>query len=133
MRFIKGLERDLRCRISYFVGFEGGRLSAANHFHALLHVAKLSAPFELYRRGIWNWLYKHAGRAEVLPFIKDLGAGWYLTASYIGKKQLGWDVHIYGQTARQRRSRPGGRAAPVAASAHMSRENFHNSLQRWHR
>ena len=133
LRLIDSLERDLHCRISYFVGFEAGRLSGANHFHALLSLARSDGPFEFYRKGLWNWLFKKAGRSEVLPFIKDKGAGWYLTASYVGKKPLGWDVHVYGRTHKQRRPKRGGRAEPIAASVDMSRENFHKSLQRWHR
>jgi hypothetical protein len=132
-RFIHSLETDLSCRLSYFVGFEAGRISGANHFHALLSTACVDAPFEFWRRGLWQTLYRNAGRALILPFEKDRGAGWYLAAAYVGKRPLGWDVHIHGRTHLTRRPKPGGHALPVAPSALCARDYFHLSLPRWHR
>jgi hypothetical protein len=132
-RFIRSLENDLHCRISYFVGFEAGKFSGTNHFHALLALSRAEGDFEFYRRGLWNWLFKNAGRSQVLPFLKDRGAGWYLTAAYVGKKQLTWDVHIDGKSHRTRRSKPGGRLDSIVPSPDLPRDSFHQSLQRWHR
>jgi hypothetical protein len=132
-RFICSLQRDLRCHLSYFVGFESGVASGMNHFHAFVSLARADAPFDFWRKGIWAWLHRHAGRSLVLPFEKDRGAGWYLAAAYVGKRPLGWDVHIHGRTHRARRPKPGGHALSVVPSAFCGRDHFHLSLPRWHR
>lgn len=132
-RFIHSLQEDLKCRLSYFVGFEAAPLSGMNHFHALISTARADAPFDFWRKGVWAWLHRQAGRSLVLPFEKDRGAGWYLAAAYVGKRPLGWDVHIHGRTHLMRRPNPGGHRLPVVPSAECPRDCFHLSLPKWHR
>jgi hypothetical protein len=132
-RFISSLQRDFCCRLNYFVGFESGVTTGMNHFHALISTARGDAPFTFWRKGVWAWLHRHAGRSLVLPFEKDRGAGWYLAAAYIGKRPLGWDVHIHGRTHLTRRPKPGGHASPIAHSAECGRDFFHMTHTGWHR
>lgn len=132
-RFIRSLETDLRCRLNYFVGFESGTTSGANHFHALISVSRSEGEFDFWRKGLWMWLYREAGRALILPFEKDRGAGWYLSMAYVGKRPLGWDVHIDGRTHRTRKPKPGGHLPTAFPSAHVQSDLFHLSLPRWHR
>jgi hypothetical protein len=132
-RFIESLQKDCSCRLNYFVGFESGVMSGMNHFHALVSTARADAPFDFWRKGIWRSLKREAGRSLVLPFEKDRGAGWYLAAAYVGKRPLGWDVHVYGRTHLTRRPKPGGHAAPVVPSAECRRDLFHMTHTGWHR
>jgi hypothetical protein len=118
------LTAALLSRIDFFVGFEAGRTSGANHFHALLAADELRDQLdketELLRRYrekgkslqdylrnedllLWGYLYRTAGRSLVLPFDSNRGAGWYIAASYVGKNQQGWDVSIGNRALIRRR------------------------------
>src|SRR5215469_14328347 len=107
--WIARVKQGLRTRVDFFVGFEAGRISGANHFHALLAAQnlreQLTREAELLRQSreagksvhdfvkndnlmLWGYLYRVAGRSLVLPFDPGRGAGWYIAAAYVGKKQL---------------------------------------------
>ena len=130
-KFRRRLQRDLKSPVRYFVGFEAGRLSGANHFHALLGAARLR---DSSRKELFEWLFKNAVRSLVLPFEPARGAGWYLAAAYVGKRPLGWDVHVPGRTHLI--PRPSGAICgghEVVRSAELPRPFFHMTHPRWHR
>ena len=127
--WIEGLTEKLLQRVDYFVGFEAGTQSGANHFHALLSADGLR---DYSRTELWQELFKSAGRALVLPFDAGRGAGWYLAAAYVGKKQLGWDVSVGNRGLVPLRSARGG-GCDVARSSSAPRWSFHSTLGRWHR
>jgi hypothetical protein len=143
----------LLTRVDYYVGFEAGRLTGINHFHALLAGQGLRERFEQERNAwrqaqaagiaarefcrnrdyvLWPFLFREAGRSAVAPFVPALGAGWYLAATYIGKKQLGWDVSVGNRALVEHRPARGG-GMDVARSAELPRSIMHNTLGRWHR
>jgi hypothetical protein len=145
------LARGLQSRVDFFVGFEAGKLSGANHFHALLAANNLKQQMEheaeLFRGAraagqssrqfaenkgllLWGYLYRTAGRSLVLPFDAGRGAGWYIAAAYIGKKQLSWDVSM-GEHAES--SPVHGGATDLTRSAELPRQFYHITLGRWHR
>jgi hypothetical protein len=128
-KWIGELTQMLQTRVDFFVGFEAGTFSGANHFHALVGAEGLH---DYSRHELWQDLYDTAGRSLVLPFDSGRGAGWYLAASYVGKKQLGWDVSVGNRALIQ--SRPArGDGQDLTLSAAMPREQFHSTLGRWHR
>ncbi len=129
-KFRRNLQRQVSAPITYFVGFEAGVTSGQNHFHSLLHAPRLA---DLQRKEIWQWLYDNAGRSLVLPFIPELGAGWYLASAYVGKRPLGWDVRVPGRSHLRWRPAPGGRGESVAPSPDLPRALFHMTLPRHHR
>lgn len=145
------LARGLQSRVDFFVGFEAGTLSGANHFHALLAANNLKQQMEreakLFHDAkaagqstvefaankdllLWGYLHRTAGRSLVLPFDAGRGAGWYIAAAYVGKKQLGWDVSM-GEHAASVPVKGG--AIDLTRSAALPREMYHNTLTRWHR
>jgi hypothetical protein len=147
------LTSGLLSRIDFFVGFEAGRISGANHFHALVAADGLRKQLEretellrLYREAarplqeyvrndellLWGYLYKTAGRSLVLPFDVGRGAGWYIAAAYVGKKQLGWDVAVGNRALIAHRPRKGGNV-DLTKSPELRRDLYHMTLQRWHR
>ncbi len=128
-RWIEKLTQKLLSRVDYFVGFEAGTQSGVNHFHALMGADGL----RYYSRAeLWQELFDTAGRSLVLPFDAGRGAGWYLAAAYVGKKQLGWDVSVGNRALIQPRpARGGGR--DVTSSPALPRDFFHSTLGRRHR
>jgi hypothetical protein len=127
--WIEGLTQKLLNRVDYFVGFEAGTQSGANHFHALLAADGLH---DYSRKELWQELFKSASRSLVLPFDPGRGAGWYVAAAYVGKKQLGWDVSVGNRALIQSRPAPGG-GCDVTHSSALPRDSFHSTLGRWHR
>ncbi len=127
--WIADLTEALQSRVDYFVGFEAGTLSGANHFHALVAAEGLH---DYSRHELWQDLYDTAGRSLVLPFDSGRGAGWYLAASYVGKKQLGWDVSVGNRGLIQSRPARGG-GQDLTRSVAFSRDLFHLTCTRWHR
>lgn len=151
--WIQRLSDGLSTRVDFFVGFEAGRVSGANHFHSLLAAEGLREQMtlegELLLRArearksvqefvlneellLWGYLYRTAGRSLILPFDPGRGAGWYIAAAYVGKKQLGWDISV-GDQARIPRQPKNGGAVDVAKSASLTRDSYHMTLTRWHR
>lgn len=124
------LEARLHTRVSYLVGFEAGKLTGANHYHALLAapgLEKISRMEELR-----PFLQKHYGRSLVLPFEPERGAGWYLAASYIGKTRLWWSVDVgIGRRVKHRPKKGGGQ--DVAVSPELPRDLYRLTHPRWHR
>jgi hypothetical protein len=152
-RLSERLSEGLSNRVDYFVGFEAGPLSGANHFHALLAangiLRQMSLEAELLRqyreRGksaqdfarneqllLWGYLYRTAGRSLILPFDPGRGAGWYIAAEYVGKKQLDWDIS-FEDGARPPRSPTKGGNSDLMKSAELGRDFYHMTLGRWHR
>ncbi len=129
-RLRRFLQRTVRAPVAYDVGFEAGAISGQSHFHALLHARGLS---EVRRDELWRILYDNFGCALVLPFEPERGAGWYFAAAYVGKRSLGWDLHIPGRSHLHNKPAPGGRAAPVAPSANLERSFFRIHPRGWHR
>jgi len=129
-RFRLFLQRTLRAPVAYHVGFEAGVLSGQAHFHALLSARRLR---DVRREELWNILYDNFGCALVLPFEPERGAGWYFGAAYVGKRSLGWDLHIPGRSHLRRDPAAGGRAAPVVPSANLERSFFRIHPKGWHR
>jgi len=127
--WVEGLTEKLRQRVDYFVGFEAGTQSGANHFHALLAADGLR---DHSRRELWQDLFDSAGRSLVLPFDPGRGAGWYLAAAYVGKKQLGWDVRVGNRALVTSRPAPGG-GRDLMPSPALPRSFFHSTLGSWHR
>ncbi len=128
-RWVEGLTQKLLERVDYFVGFEAGTQSGANHFHALLAADGLRA---YSRKDLWQDLFDTAGRSLVLPFDPGRGAGWYLAAAYVGKKQLGWDFSVGNRALIASRPASGG-GYDLTPSSAMPRSSFHFTLGRWHR
>jgi hypothetical protein len=147
------LARGLRRRVDFFVGFEAGQVSGANHFHALLVAdtlrEQLEKEAEAFRRErqagksvrefarnkdllLWGYLYRTAGRSLILPFDPGRGAGWYIAAAYAGKKQLGWDISIGDQALTKSAPTKGG-GVDRTKSAELTRDLYHMTLTRWHR
>lgn len=124
------LEARLHTRVSNLVGFEAGKLTGANHWHALFAAPALANISRI--EELRPFLQKHYGRALVLPFEPERGAGWYLAASYIGKTRLWWaaDVGI-GRRVQHRPKR--GAGVDVALSPELPRDSYHMTLGRWHR
>src|SRR5262249_51876267 len=104
--WMQRLGNGLAARVDFFVGFEAGCVSGANHFHSLLAADGLREQMRLEaelllrarERGksvqefvlneellLWGYLYRTAGRSLVLPFDPGRGAGWYIAAAYVGK------------------------------------------------
>jgi hypothetical protein len=129
-RFRRFLQRTVHAPVAYDVGFEAGMLSGQAHFHALLHARRLR---EVRRDELWRILYDSFGCALVLPFEPERGAGWYFASAYVGKRSLGWDLHVPGRSHLRRCPALGGRAAPVAASVNLERSFFHVHPRGWHR
>ena len=127
--WVKGLTQTLLQRVDYFVGFEAGTQSGANHFHALLSADGLR---DYSRTVLWQDLFDSAGRSLVLPFDPGRGAGWYLAAAYVGKKQLGWDVSVGNRALIASRPARGG-GSDLTLSPALPRSSFHSTLGRWHR
>jgi hypothetical protein len=127
--WIEGLTQTLHQRVDYFVGFEAGTQSGANHFHALLAADGLR---DYPRKELWQELFDSAGRSLVLPFDPGRGAGWYLAAAYVGKKQLGWDISVGNRALIAARPTPGG-GHDLTHSPALPRWSFHSTLGRWHR
>jgi hypothetical protein len=88
---------------------------------------------EVRRDELWRILFDNFGCALVLPFQRERGAGWYLASSYIGKRPLGWDVHVPGQSHLRNLPGTGGRAVSVAPSANLERSFFRVHPRGWHR
>jgi hypothetical protein len=152
--WVRRLTEALLTRVDFFVGFEAGGVSGANHFHALLAADEIRQQLEReaellrqYREAgtsvqefvrneedllLWGYLYGAAGRSLVLPFDQGRGAGWYLAAAYIGKKQLGWDVSVGNRALICHRPKKGG-GVDVVKSPEFSRGFYHMTLTRWHR
>jgi hypothetical protein len=128
-RWIEGLTQKLLQRVDYFVGFEAGTQSGANHFHALVAAEGLR---DYSRKELWQELFESAGRSLVLPFDAGRGAGWYLAAAYVGKKQLGWDVSVGNRALISPRPARGG-GQDLALSPALPSRRFHSTLERWHR
>ena len=148
------LAQGLKCRLDFFVGFEAGRVSGANHFHALLAAdtppgTAEESRLQLFRRYrqagksvrefarnkdllLWGYLYRTAGRSLILPFDPGRGAGWYIAAAYVGKKQLGWDISIGDQALRKSAPAKGG-IIDRTKSAELTRDLYHMTHTRWHR
>ena len=129
-RFRRFLQRTLRAPVSYDVGFEAGMISGQAHFHALLQARGLR---EIRRDELWRILFDNFGCALVLPFEPERGAGWYFAAAYVGKRSLGWDVHIPGRSHLRNFPARGGRSASVAPSACLPRSFFRVHPKGWHR
>ena len=129
--FLNLLEARLQARVSYLVGFEAGKLTGANHYHALLAGNGLSDLSRM--EEVRPFMQKHYGRALVLPFEPERGAGWYLAASYIGKARLWWAVDVGKGRRVEHRPKRGGEVQPIAPSACVPRAQFHMTLGRWHR
>jgi hypothetical protein len=128
-RWVEGLTQKLLQRVDYFVGFEAGTQSGANHFHALVAAEGLR---DYSRKELWQELFDSAGRSLVLPFDPGRGAGWYLAAAYVGKKQLGWDVSVGNRALISPRPARGG-GQDLALSPALPSRRFHSTLERWHR
>jgi hypothetical protein len=148
------LTEGLLTRVDYFVGFEAGGVSGANHFHALLAADDIRQQLQLeaelwrqYREAgksahefartekdllLWGYLYGAAGRSLVLPFDPGRGAGWYIAAAYVGKKQLGWDISVGNRALIRRRPKKGG-GVDIVKSPAVGRNLYHMTLTRWHR
>lgn len=143
----------LLTRVDYYVGFEAGRLTGINHIHALLagqglrerfiqerdawrQAKEAKIPARMFCRNrefvLWPFLFREAGRSKVVPFIPALGAGWYLAATYIGKKPLGWDVSVGNRGLIQHRPARGG-CVDVTHTANLPREILHLTQPGWHR
>lgn len=153
--WIQRLGEGLSSRVDFFVGFEAGRLSGANHFHALLAANgirdQMAHEAELLRRCreigrsvqefaqnesllLWGHLYQTAGRSLILPFDPGRGAGWYVAAAYVGKTQLGWDVSVGEPTiVPDDPTERGGTGRDLIKSPELPRDFYHNTLTRWHR
>jgi hypothetical protein len=152
-RLSEGLSEGLSSRVDFFVGFEAGPLSGANHFHALLAangiLQQMSLEAELLRqyreRGksaqdfarneqllLWGYLYRTAGRSLILPFDPGRGAGWYIAAEYVGKKQLDWDISFEDGAMLPRSPTKCGNS-DLMKSAELGRDFYHMTLGRWHR
>jgi hypothetical protein len=127
--WVQGLTQRLLQRVDYFVGFEAGTQSGANHFHALIAADGLR---DYSRTELWQDLFTSAGRSLVLPFDPGRGAGWYLAAAYVGKKQLGWDVSVGNRALIASRPIAGG-GHDLTSSPALPRSSFHSTLGRWHR
>jgi hypothetical protein len=151
--WIQHVSQGLSTRVDFFVGFEAGRNSGANHFHALMAAnqlqERLTQEAELFRQYrekqrsvaefvrnddllLWGYLYRTAGRSLILPFDPGRGAGWYIAAAYVGKKQLGWDISIGNESLIPRRPAP-GEGRDLTISPGLARSFYHNTLTRWHR
>ena len=76
---------------------------------------------------LWGYLHRTAGRSLLLPFDPGRGAGWYVAAAYVGKKQLGWDVSV-GDVARRPRSPTKGGSLDLMKSAEVGRDFYHMTL-----
>jgi hypothetical protein len=129
-RFRRFLQRTLHAPVSYDVGFEAGIISGQAHFHALLHARGLR---EVRRDELWRILYDNFGCALVLAFEPGRGAGWYFALAYVGKRSLGWDLHIAGRSHLRNRPAIGGHAPSIAPSANCERSFFRVHPRGWHR
>ncbi len=78
-KFLEALPAPLGVE-HWFRAFEFEKWRGVPHIHALISGVK-----DLRRDEAWNWWFKHYGFARILPYDRELGAGYYL-CKYVTKE-----------------------------------------------
>ena len=124
--FVELLETKINSRVDYFVGEELGKLGRF-HQHILLAGDGLR---DLYRRELWEWWKKRAGRNRIEPFDPGKGAAYYLASAYPAKQTglnahrgLEWDLRVGNRPHISHPPKSGGKIILVP-SVNLSRDFF---------
>jgi hypothetical protein len=125
---IRHLEGELSARVDFVVADQLGAVGGRFHQHWILAAEGLD---EYPRKSIWKWLWKRAGWNRILPF--EHGAAYYI-GRYIGRdvSKCEWDVRI-GECIPVRRVPQRGGRTVIVRSADLPRNEFHKTINAWHR
>ena len=122
------IERQVHCRVEYFLGHQFGEIGGRLHLHAGLSWPGL---FEYRWKDLQNMLWERAGFNRILPWKED--AGYYI-GRYIGRDagRTDWDFSVGKQSALT--ARPMGRQVVVRSPVpDDSSQGYRKTSGRWHR
>jgi hypothetical protein len=128
-RMISWIERQVHCRVEYFVVHQFGETGGRLHLHSGLSWPGL---FEYRWKDLQAMLWEKAGFNRILPWKED--AGYYI-GRYLGRdaERCHWDFRA-GKQAAPRVARDVGRQIVAHSRVpDQSSQAFRQTSGRWHR